>query len=189
MPTLAYSDVDGVDRACELGPTPVVVGRSPECTIRSDDARVSRHHARFFFDGSYVWVEDLASANGVWVGAQRVTRSPVPVGELVVAGSLLIRVDPHLPPQTQAGLHTQLSEWLKMERKLKVGVEAERDAFAQRVGELHQELTRARTEAQFAQSEVQAARNEAQAARADVQAARNEAQAARNEGQTARNEL
>jgi hypothetical protein len=200
MPTLAYCDVDGVDRACELGPAPVVVGRSPECTIRSDDARVSRHHARFWFDGAYVWVEDLASANGVWVGPQRITRSPVPIGELVVAGSLLLRLDPHLPPQAQPGLHTQLSEWLRMERKAKQGVEAERDAFAQRVGELHGEVGRARAEGQAggqaetmaARAEAAAARTEAQAAQAALAAARTEAQAtqfalaaARAEGQGA----
>ena len=63
MPTLVYSDVDGVDRTFALGPEPVVVGRGAECAIRSEDPRVSRVHARFFVDQGALWIEDLNSAN------------------------------------------------------------------------------------------------------------------------------
>jgi hypothetical protein len=149
MPTLIYCDTDGVDRSLELGAAGVTVGRNPDCNVRSEDGRVSRRHARFFVDGGWVWVEDLGSANGVWVGPQRVAqRLPVPFGELVVAGSLLIRVsDPQRPPQVTAGVHAQLSEWLVTERRLRKSLEAERDAFARRVGEVHDELARAKAAA------------------------------------------
>src|SRR5262245_56716554 len=146
MPTLTYCDVDGVDRSVELGGVPVVVGRNPDCAIRSDDGRVSRYHARFYAQSGAVFVEDLGSANGVWVGAQRITVAPLPIGELVVVGSLLVRVvDPRVPAQAQPGAHAQLWEWLMMERKSRQGIEAERDAFARRVGEISQELAVLRT--------------------------------------------
>ncbi|MCA9673858.1 MAG: FHA domain-containing protein, partial [Myxococcales bacterium] len=138
MPTLLYCDVDGVDRSFELGDQPALIGRAAECTIRSDDPRMSRQHARFFVEGGACWVEDLGSANGVWVGNQRVHQAAVPPGEIVVVGSLLVQVvDPAVPAQPAGGVHMQLAQWLAMERKARAEVIEERDAFARRVGELH----------------------------------------------------
>jgi len=139
MATLVYSDTDGVDRSFSLGAEPVLVGRATECAIRSDDPRVSRMHARFFIDGGQLWVEDLGSSNGIYVGPQKVQRALVPVGEIVLVGSLMIRLLPAsgtLPPPM--GLHGTLAQWLEMERKARAEVEEERNAFARRVGELHE---------------------------------------------------
>ena len=165
MPTLAYCDVDGTDRTMELGAVPISVGRSADCTIRSEDQRCSRQHARFTLEGGYAWVEDLGSANGVWVGPQRVSKAPVPVGELVVIGSMLFRVvDPRFAPQAQPGTHAQLSEWLIMERKNRGNAGAERDALALRLSSIHQEIETAREEARAARqraAEAEAAVREA----------------------------
>jgi chromosome segregation ATPase len=141
MATLVYSDVDGVDRSFTLGAEPVMVGRGAECAIRSDDPRVSRVHARFFVEQGALWVEDLGSSNGIFVGPNKVSRAPVPTGEIVLVGSLLIRLLPAsgtLPPPM--GLHATLASWLDVERKTRAVVEDERDAFARRVGEMHHEL-------------------------------------------------
>ena len=141
VPRLVYSDVDGVDRAFEIGREPVLVGRSAECTIRSEDPRMSRVHARFFTDGGTLWIEDLGSANGVYVGFDKISRSPVPAGELVLVGSIIFQlVGPNgtIPPPM--GVHGTLAQWLALERKARIAVEEERDAFAQRVGEIHAEL-------------------------------------------------
>jgi chromosome segregation ATPase len=143
--TLVYSDVDGIDRTFAIGPEPIVVGRGQECAIRSDDPRVSRMHARFYVAEGALWVEDLGSSNGIYVGPNKVTRAPVPTGEIVVIGSLMIRLLPAsgtLPPPM--GLHGTLAQWLEMERKARAGIEDERDAFAKRVGDLHQELAQVR---------------------------------------------
>jgi chromosome segregation ATPase len=141
MATLVYTDSDGVDRSFALGSDPVTVGRGKECGIRSEDPRVSRVHARFFIDQGTLWVEDLGSQNGIYVGPNKVSRAPVPTGEIILIGSLMIRLLPAsgtLPPPN--GVHGQLASWLEMERKARAGVEEERDAFAQRVGELHEQL-------------------------------------------------
>jgi chromosome segregation ATPase len=141
MATLVYSDVDGVDRSFALGADPILVGRAPECAIRSDDPRVSRTHARFFVEHGALWVEDLGSSNGIYVGPQKVQRAPVPTGEIVLVGSLMIRLLPAsgtLPPPI--GLHGTLAQWLEMERRARAGLEEERDAFVQRVGELFEEI-------------------------------------------------
>ena len=81
MATLIYSDVDGIDRSFALAHEPVMVGRGPECGIRSQDPRVYRQHARFFVEAGTLWVEDLGSSNGIFVGPNKVQRAPVPTGE------------------------------------------------------------------------------------------------------------
>jgi hypothetical protein len=50
-----------------------VVGRSSECNLALDDARVSRRHARFVITADAVRVEDLGSRNGVHVDGRRIT--------------------------------------------------------------------------------------------------------------------
>src|SRR3954452_6360118 len=118
MATLVYTDVDGVDRSFALGLDPVMVGRAADCAIRSEDPRVSRMHARFFIDQGTLWVEDLGSSNGIYVGPQKIQRARVPVGESVVIGSLMVRLLPQtgtMPPPM--GLHGTLAQWVEMERK------------------------------------------------------------------------
>src|SRR5690606_8129019 len=161
MATLVYTDVAGVDRSYALGGEPVTVGRAPDCAIRSDDPRMSRMHARFFLDQGTLWVEDLGSSNGVYVGPQKVQRAPVPVGEVVLVGSLLMRLLPSsgtLPPPV--GLHGTLAHLLDLERKARAAVEEERNAFAQRVGELHDELRIMREAQNLLQEEEQTLRSE-----------------------------
>src|SRR6266576_858312 len=130
MPTLVYSDADGIDRTFAIGADPIVVGRGAECAIRSEDPRVSRTHARFFLDQGSLWVEDLGSSNGIYVGPNKVQRAAVPVGEIVLIGSLMVRLLPAsgtLPPPI--GIHGTLAQWLDMERKARAAVEEERNAF------------------------------------------------------------
>ena len=154
MPTLLYCDVDGVDRTYELGPQPAIIGRAADCAIRSDDPRMSRQHARVTFDGNAIWVEDLGSANGVFVGRDRVSVAPLPASEVALVGSLLIQVlgpQGALPPT--GGVHAQLSHWLAMERKARASIEDERGALAKRVGELIGEMN---TQARAASNELTA---------------------------------
>ena len=44
-----------------------VLGRGGDCSLHVDDPRLSRHHARFHFDGDSLAVEDAGSTNGVLV--------------------------------------------------------------------------------------------------------------------------
>lgn len=74
-----------------LGGSPVLVGRSPGCTLVLDDDYSSNRHARFFPQDGAWWLEDLGSTNGTFLGDERVTDpvrtrpgTPVRIGETVI---------------------------------------------------------------------------------------------------------
>jgi len=52
----------------------VAIGRSAECEIVLNDSLVSRRHARLYVDSYGVILEDLGSANGVYVDGERMER-------------------------------------------------------------------------------------------------------------------
>jgi hypothetical protein len=103
MPKLIYHDSDGVDKVLMLGSGEVMVGRATECQVQTQDAMVSRRHARIYWDGNY-WIEDLGSSNGVYVGNEKVQKAPFRPGDTVTCGSLVLRLMPDTSPRTTGGM-------------------------------------------------------------------------------------
>jgi predicted component of type VI protein secretion system len=56
----------------------ITIGRYADNQIVIDDPMVSRHHARLTWQGNTFLLEDLESANGVWVNNKRIT-DPAPL--------------------------------------------------------------------------------------------------------------
>ncbi len=93
MARLFYRDVSGTTGTIELQSTPVLIGRATDCQIQTQDAQVSRRHARVIFDGSAYWIEDCGSANGVFVNNERVPRYQLRPGTNFRCGYLEVRFD------------------------------------------------------------------------------------------------
>ncbi len=55
-----------------LGSAPVLIGRSPTCTLVIDDDYCSAKHCRVYPEGDSWRVEDLGSTNGTYLDNQRV---------------------------------------------------------------------------------------------------------------------
>src|SRR5581483_660778 len=108
MPKIIYHDSDGVDKAIVLGSDPVLIGRATECQIQTQDAMVSRRHARIFWDGNYL-IEDLGSSNGVYVGNDKVTRAPIRPGDTVTCGSLVLKLMPDTSPRSSERALNQMT--------------------------------------------------------------------------------
>lgn len=51
----------------------IVLGRSPDCQIVVSSNAVSRRHARLFWQGPELMIEDLGSSNGTFVNGERLT--------------------------------------------------------------------------------------------------------------------
>ena len=63
-----------------LPDVPTVLGRSPECHVQVADPWVSSMHALFERRGDQLWVVDLDSRNGTFVGDERIQEAPVDPG-------------------------------------------------------------------------------------------------------------
>jgi len=93
----------------------LLVGRDLSCTVRIDDAGVSREHARVFLHNASIWVQDAGSRNGVYVNGKRILRpKTVSPGDDIRVGdhSFTIElVEPgqepgELPPPPRDGLQS-----------------------------------------------------------------------------------
>jgi hypothetical protein len=103
MPKLIYHDSDGVDKVLLLASEPILIGRATECQVQTQDAMVSRRHARIYWEGNY-WIEDLGSSNGVYVGNDKVQKAPFRPGDTVTCGSLVLRLMPDTSPRTTGNM-------------------------------------------------------------------------------------
>jgi len=68
-----------VGARAELADAPVLIGRGIDAAIRLDDDYVSTRHARIAVSADQLFVEDLGSTNGTYVGSVRITQ-PTTVG-------------------------------------------------------------------------------------------------------------
>ncbi len=91
MARVLWRDAQGNEGSIELGLGETRIGRAMDCGIRTDDAMVSRHHARLYWSGRQYVVEDLGSANGVFYQERRVTQHLLNHGDAVRCGSLWLR--------------------------------------------------------------------------------------------------
>jgi hypothetical protein len=91
VPRLLWRDAQGIEGSLDLTVAEIKVGRAMDCAIRTDDAMVSRHHARVYWGGGGYLVEDLSSANGVYFQEQRVQSHLMQHGDAVRCGSLWLR--------------------------------------------------------------------------------------------------
>jgi FHA domain len=62
-------------RRIELRQDYMVVGRTPGCEVRFNDPHVSRAHAALQRRGNAVYVQDLGSSGGTFIGGTAVTRA------------------------------------------------------------------------------------------------------------------
>jgi hypothetical protein len=104
---LLWRDAQGVEGSLELDGREILIGRAIECAIRTEDAMVSRHHARIYYLNGQYYVEDMGSSNGVFFQEQRVPRHALRHGDAVRCGSLWLRfVD--APAKGQGGGRTSI---------------------------------------------------------------------------------
>ena len=76
-----------------IGNRPVSIGRSPDNDIPIDNLAISNNHARVYYEGSRLVVEDLDSLNGTFVNDLRVERATLHDGDSIWIGKHHIKVD------------------------------------------------------------------------------------------------
>ncbi len=85
-----------------------VVGRSPECEVSISEPWISSRHALLEKRGEELWVVDLDSRNGTWLGEQRVREARLQDGDLLGFGWTRTKVRIPLPRPTPARVNATL---------------------------------------------------------------------------------
>jgi hypothetical protein len=101
--TLHITTPDGKSHDYSIDAPNFSIGRAPGNDVVVEDTSVSRRHARFTVESGRLMIEDCGSANGTFVGHQRVpsnTSSLVPDDQVVCLGDVEIRYTP--PPTMEA---------------------------------------------------------------------------------------
>jgi hypothetical protein len=79
------------------------------------DPRVSRLHARLWCEGDRVWIEDVGSRNGIWVGQERIAGAYcLEPGRMVILGETAL----FLPERDPTGDHGTLEETFDSGREM-----------------------------------------------------------------------
>ncbi len=73
-------------------PFSAAIGRDPESMIVLTAPSASRHHARVDWDGEKLLIEDLDSANGVYINGYKCTSSELNPGDTVFIGGCILCV-------------------------------------------------------------------------------------------------
>jgi hypothetical protein len=74
-------------------PLPIVIGRAVDATLRTQDAQVSRMHARIDQVDGTLLLHDLQSRNGTLLNARPIDApAPLHAGDEIDAGAVRIRI-------------------------------------------------------------------------------------------------
>src|SRR6266852_7934640 len=93
MAKLSLMFEDKIVKEVPVGGRPIGIGRSPDNDLPVDNLAVSNYHARVYFEGGRLVVEDLDSLNGTFVNDLRVERATLHDGDSIHIGKHRIKVD------------------------------------------------------------------------------------------------
>jgi hypothetical protein len=81
---VVQGDRRGTRIALPAGPAPIILGRSPDCTVVIPDQAVSRRHAQIVCEDGRYYIEDLRARSPAVVNSQAVaTRTPLSHGDRI----------------------------------------------------------------------------------------------------------
>ena len=71
----------------------MIIGRSRTCDVVIPSAKVSRQHASLSRVDGDLYIEDLGSANGVWLNGEKITRAKVNPGDTFTISDETLRFE------------------------------------------------------------------------------------------------
>src|SRR5207253_3828529 len=73
-------------------PKEVVIGRSSDLEMVLVEDMVSRRHARIFWEGDHLAIEDFGSTNGTFVNGEKIKKATLKEGDRVLIGTSILKV-------------------------------------------------------------------------------------------------
>lgn len=94
MPRVTIQVLEGLERGRVFAglETPVTIGREDDNSIRLNDERISRFHAKIQHDGDHLILTDLDSTNGTRVNGHPVQMRILQAGDQIAVGRCLLLV-------------------------------------------------------------------------------------------------
>jgi predicted component of type VI protein secretion system len=90
---LSWTDPVSKEARQALFPLPISMGRSEENTISLVSLAVSRRHCEILNDGNKVYIVDLNSANGTYIGSTKIDRYRLTDGDEILVGDVVMKVE------------------------------------------------------------------------------------------------
>lgn len=76
-----------------LGEAPIVIGRSPACTLVLEDEYASSRHAALTPQSDGWWIEDLSSRNGTFIDDERLSQPrQLKIGDVIRIGQTTLEL-------------------------------------------------------------------------------------------------
>ena len=84
---------DIVGTMLPLGEAPIVIGRSPACTLVLEDEYASSRHAALTPQSDGWWIEDLSSRNGTFIDDERLNAPrQLKIGDVIRIGQTTLEL-------------------------------------------------------------------------------------------------
>ncbi len=109
-PLEIHLERDQIQQVVSLDGDTITLGRGLDCEIRLDDPLASRHHCRLERLGKDVFLVDLGSRNGTWLGNEKVDRVVITASDVVRIGSTTFRIAGGLADRLASMESTQTQE-------------------------------------------------------------------------------
>jgi len=93
MAKLVIQNQGMTGRACELHTDRTTVGRVEDNTFQIADPSVSSHHCEAQLRGGEVFIRDLNSTNGTFIGDARITESVLKPGQILKLGQVELKLE------------------------------------------------------------------------------------------------
>jgi hypothetical protein len=93
VPRFRIHEASGADKVHELTGARLTVGSAPDNDIVLEDPAVFTQHCEFVLQNGEVRVRDLFTTTGTYVNTQRVTESPLQIGDVIRIGEVVIQFD------------------------------------------------------------------------------------------------
>ena len=93
MAKLVIQNQGMTGRTCELHTDRTTVGRVEDNTFQIADPSVSSHHCEVHLRGGEIFIRDLNSTNGTFIGDARITESVLKPGQILKLGQVELKLE------------------------------------------------------------------------------------------------
>jgi len=93
MAKLVIQNQGMTGRACELHTDRTTIGRVEDNTFQIADPSVSSHHCEVHLRGSEIFIRDLNSTNGSFIGGNKIEESVLKPGQILRLGQVELKLE------------------------------------------------------------------------------------------------